>query len=89
MKSSTYIGLNKEYNKEDPKFEVGDHVRKSSYKNIFGKSYIPNWILRLKALKVLFHGHMILVILMVKKLSKSFTKKNCKKQFKQRLELKK
>ena len=32
MKSSTYIGLNKEYNKEDPKF-------------FFGKSYIPNCIL--------------------------------------------
>ena len=27
VKSSTYINFNKENNKEDPKFEVGDHVR--------------------------------------------------------------
>ena len=27
MKPSTYINFNKENNKEDPKFEAGDHVR--------------------------------------------------------------
>ena len=27
LKSSTYIDFNQENNKEDPKFEVGDHVR--------------------------------------------------------------
>ena len=30
-------------NKKDPKFEVGDHVRISKYKNIFVKGYVPNW----------------------------------------------
>ena len=30
-------------NKKDPKFKVGDHVRISKYKNIFAKSYTPNW----------------------------------------------
>ena len=35
VKSSMYIDFNKENNKEDPKFEVGDHVRTSNYKNIF------------------------------------------------------
>ena len=28
---------------EDPQFEFRDHVRMSKYKNIFAKSYVPNW----------------------------------------------
>ena len=43
IKSSTYIGFNKEDNKEDPKFEVGDYVRILKYQNIFAKGYTPNW----------------------------------------------
>ena len=35
VKSSTYIDLNKENNKKDSKFKIGDHVRISKYKNIF------------------------------------------------------
>ena len=34
---------NEDFNKKDPKFKVGDHVRISKYKNIFGKGYAPNW----------------------------------------------
>ena len=26
-----------------PKFKNGDNVRISKYKNIFAKSYVPNW----------------------------------------------
>ena len=33
----------KDFNKKDPKFKVGDHVRISKYKNIFAKGYTPNW----------------------------------------------
>ena len=32
IKSSTYIDFNKKNNKDDPKFEVGDHVRISKIK---------------------------------------------------------
>ena len=32
-----------DFNKKDPKFKVGDHVRISKYKNIFAKRYTPNW----------------------------------------------
>ena len=42
VKSSTYIDFNKE-NKEDPKSEVGDHIKFSKYDNIFAKVYAPNW----------------------------------------------
>ena len=45
--------------------------------------------LLLQKLKTLFRGHMLLVILKVKKFLGHFTKKNCKKQIKASLELKK
>ena len=32
-----------ESNEKDPKFNVGDRVRISKYKNIFAKGYMPNW----------------------------------------------
>ena len=35
VKPSIYIDFNKENNKEDPKFKVGDNVRISKYQNIF------------------------------------------------------
>ena len=37
VKASTYIDFKKENNKEDPKFEVGDHVRISNIKIILQK----------------------------------------------------
>ena len=43
VKSSTYINFNNENNKEEPKFEIGDHVKILKYKNIFVKYYVPNW----------------------------------------------
>ena len=43
VKSSTYFDFNKENNKEDHKFKVGNYVRMSKYQNIFAKGYVPNW----------------------------------------------
>ena len=34
---------NKEFDKKDPKFKAGDHVRISKYKDIFANGYTPNW----------------------------------------------
>ena len=39
-----YIESNEDFNKNDPKFKAGDHVRISKYKNIFAKGYTPNWL---------------------------------------------
>ena len=39
----SYAEYNENFNKKDPKFKVGDHVRISKYKNIFAKGYAPNW----------------------------------------------
>ena len=43
VKGNTYIDSSKEVNDKDPKFQVGDHVRISKYKNIFAKGYTSNW----------------------------------------------
>ena len=48
VKSNTYLNSSKEINEKDPKFKIGDIVRISKYKNIFGKCYIPNWSEELK-----------------------------------------
>ena len=37
------IEFSKETDDKDPKFQVGDHVRNTKYKNIFAKGYTPNW----------------------------------------------
>ena len=43
VKSNTYINSSKEISDEDPKFKIGDNVRKSKYKNNFAKVYISSW----------------------------------------------
>ena len=55
---------NEDFNKKDPKFKVGNHVRISKYKNIFAKVYTPNWseeVLLLANLKIQFLGLMLIV----------------------------
>ena len=42
VKDDMYIYFEKEVNNKDPKFKIGDHVRISKYRNIFGKGYMPN-----------------------------------------------
>ena len=37
------LNITKNLVKINPKFKVGDHVRISNYRNIFGKGYAPNW----------------------------------------------
>ena len=43
VKSNTYFDSGKEMNDKNPKFEIGDIVIISKYKNIFAKGYTPNW----------------------------------------------
>ena len=43
MKSNTYTDSSKESNNKDPKFQIGDIVRTSKYRNTLAKGYIPNW----------------------------------------------
>ena len=39
----SFAEFNEESNKKNPKFNVGDHVRISKYKDVFAKGYTPNW----------------------------------------------
>ena len=43
MKNDIFVAYDKESNKKDPKFKVGDHVKISKYTNIFTKGYAPDW----------------------------------------------
>ena len=43
VKSNSYFDSSKEIKNKGPKFNIGDAVRISKYKNIFAKVYIPNW----------------------------------------------
>ena len=43
IKDNMYIAFDKEVNDRGPKFKVGDHVRISKCKNVFGKGYTANW----------------------------------------------
>ena len=77
VKDNTYINFGKEVNDKDPDptFEVGDHVRISKYKNIFAKDILQIGLkkfLILAKLKIRYHGHMLLMILMVKELLEIF-----------------
>ena len=42
VKNNNFTDYNEESNKKDPKFNIGDYVRISKYKNIFAKGYTPN-----------------------------------------------
>ena len=43
VKSNTYINFGNEINNKDPKFRIGDIVKISKHKNIFGKSSVSIW----------------------------------------------
>ena len=43
VKDNTCTNSIKEFNDKNCKFNFGDHVRISKYKNIFPKGYTPNW----------------------------------------------
>ena len=78
-----YIEYNVNSNNKDSKFQVGDHLRTSKYKNIFVK-YTPNWSEIIFVIKKVKNAvpwtYILLIILMVNKLLEHFTKKNCKKK---------
>ena len=43
VKSNIYAEYNVDSNKQSSKFNAGEHVRVSKYKNIFAKEYTSNW----------------------------------------------
>ena len=51
LKPTAYIDYSKEVNYKDPNFKIGDILRISKYKNIFAKSYVPNWSEEISVIK--------------------------------------
>ena len=85
IKSKTYFDPCKEINDKDPKIKIGDFVRISKYKNIFGNNSTPNWLQEVfvvKKVRNMCHTQMLLMVLTGKKLLESFTKTNRKNQIK-------
>ena len=76
FKFGNYIEYNINSNDKIPKFQVGDNVRTSKYKNTLKFFWLK---------KLMFHGHMLLVILILKKLLENSMKKNFKIQIKKNL----
>ena len=92
VKSNTYIDSSKEINDEDPRFKIGDIVRISKYKNIFAKFYTPNWseeFFLIKKVKNTVPWTYVVSDINREKIAGTFYTKNCKKQIKNSLELKK
>ena len=82
VEDNAYIYFKKEINGKNPKFKVGHHVRISKYKNIFAKGYTPNWseeVFVISKIKIQFHGYMLLMISMLKKLMEHFITKRIAK----------
>ena len=85
VKSDFYAEYSFDPNDKKPKYKVGYDVRISKHKNSFAKGYVANWseeVFSSAKEKIQFHGHKLLLTLMVKKLLEHFMEKNCKKQIK-------
>ena len=79
-------------NNKDPKFKVGDHVGMSKYKNIFAIGYNSNWseeAFLTRRLKNTVPGTYVINDFNGEEIIGAFYEKNCKKQIKKNLELKK
>ena len=72
---------------ESPEFKIIDDDRILKYRSISFQFSLKKF-LWLKKLKTLFHRHLLLAILQIKKLFERFMKNNYKKQIKTSLELK-
>ena len=82
VKYNSYIDFFKKVNDRDTKFKVGHHLeflkRKIFLLKDTHQTGLKNFLLLVK-LKMQFHGHILLTILMVKKLLEHFMKKNYKR----------
>ena len=92
VKDNAYINTDKEINNKDPKFKVGDRVRISKYKNIFVKGYTPDLseeVFVIKKVKNTVPWTYVINDLNSEETMGTFYEKNCKKQAKKNLKLKK
>ena len=88
LKSSTHIDFGKESNEKGPKFNVNYLNIKAFLQRVTFQISLKKF-LWFKKLRILCRGQILVVILMMKKLFKCFTKKNRKRQIKQKFKIEK
>ena len=89
VKGNTYIDFEKEVNDKDPKFNVGDFVRISKYKNIFAIGYTPNWseeVFVVKKVRNTVPWKYVINDLNGEEIIGIFYEKNCRRLIKKNLE---
>ena len=89
VKSDFYAEYSFDPNDKKPKYKVGYDVRISKYKNSFAKGYVANWseeVFSSAKEKIQFHGHKLLLTLMVKKIVGTFYGKELQKANQKNLE---
>ena len=89
VKSNNLTKYIEEFNKKDPKFKVGGHVRISKYKNIFSKDYLPNWSEEIFIINIIQNTvpwTYLINDLKGEEIKRSFLKKSCKRLVKKNLE---
>ena len=82
VKSNTYIDSSKEIDNKNPKFKIRDIVRISKYKTIFAKdctSHCSEKAFLIKKVQNTVSRHMLLMILMEKKIAVTFYENELKK----------
>ena len=92
VKSNTSFNSSKSINDKDPKFKIANIVRISKYKNIFAKSYVPNWseeVFVIKKVKNTVPWAYVISVLNGKEIVGIFYKKELQKHIKKSLQLKK
>ena len=85
MQNQVYINFNKENNKEDPKFKIGNHVGISKYKNIFAKDFTPNFsedVFVIKKVKNIVQWTYVINDLNSEEIVRTFFEKGLQKQIK-------
>ena len=93
VKSDSFAEYNEESNEEDPKFNMGNHVKISKHKSIFAKGDAPNWsgeIFVVKKIKNTLLWTSVISHLVLEEIIDSFYEKELqkKKTIKKNLELK-
>ena len=87
VKSNTYIDSSNKISNKYPKFKICNIVRISNYKNIFAKG--AEEVFEIKKVKNTVPWTYVINDFNGEKIVGTFYKKNCKKQIKNNLELKK
>ena len=88
----SYADYNEDFNKKYPKFNISDHLRISTYKNVFAKGYAPNWseeVFVVSTTKNTVPWNYVINDLNEEEITGSFYEKELQKTFQEKFRIKK